>query len=69
MRYRIEYLANSADEKSVCLNTFSVGPLEQAKTDARERAPVARRMRKLDGYQIQDLENGGCVVWREQLNA
>jgi hypothetical protein len=69
MRFKIEFLEDSTNVHSVCLRTFSPGPLEQAISDAQERASVAKRMRKVDGYQIRDLDEEGRIVWLERFVA
>ena len=65
MRYRIEYLAESTNECSVCKQVLCDGALEgavaKAWTDASEATGA-------NGFQIRDLDHEARIVVLETFN-
>lgn len=64
MRFKIEYLTDCLNERSVFLTAFDLGPLEHTVERALEQAPA-----DADGAQIRDLQEAGRIVWSERKNA
>ena len=65
MRYRIEYLTESTDERSVCLTMFAEGSVGQVTEQAWRRAHEALGA---DGFQIRDLDQDGLIVMLETFS-
>jgi hypothetical protein len=62
MRYRIEFLTESTDERSVSSSVSHAGPLADVVTMANGEA----KSLKPDGYQIRDLDHVDAqIVWLE----
>lgn len=59
VRYRIEYLAESTDERSVCRTALGEGSLADATEEAWRRA---FEIDGATGFQIRDLEDDACIV-------
>lgn len=60
MRFKIQYLSESTDERSVCRSILSdAADLACAQSQARARLGLIERA--ADGYQIRDLETGKIV--------
>ena len=65
MRYRIEYLSESTDERSVCLTMLAEGSEDEAIEHAWLRAHEALGA---NGFQIRDLERDGAIVMFETFS-
>lgn len=66
MRYSIEYLRESTDERSVFATLNHAGPLED--TMALAVGGEARGDLNADGCQVRDLDDGGKIVWLQHFN-
>jgi len=69
VRYRIEFLRETAEDNSVCQVR---GPLDVELATARLQAHVwsadVREAYGATGFQIRDLRNKGCVVTLEDFD-
>ena len=69
MRYRIEYLLEPTDEKSVCHTKGAVSDdLEQATREALGSASMARKVFGATGFQIRELTTRGKIVALEYFD-
>jgi hypothetical protein len=67
VRFKIEYLTESTDEKTVCYARFvRVETLDEGGHDAWEGSFIARRMFGARGFQIRDLMRNGDIVALEK---
>jgi hypothetical protein len=65
MRYRIEYLSESTDGRSVCLTMLAAGSVDEATEQAWRRAHEAH---SANGFQIRDLDHDGAIVTFETFS-
>ncbi|GAM99264.1 hypothetical protein U91I_02910 [alpha proteobacterium U9-1i] len=68
MRYRIEYLFESTDERSVCHSAVTEGNLNDAEEAARRGRVLAQLSFGADGFQIRDLRDKGRIVSLEPFD-
>ena len=68
MRYRIEYLMQTADGDAVCQTAEAEGNLELAELQARLNGESMKRAFHAGGFQIRDLEDGGRIVALESFD-
>jgi hypothetical protein len=67
VRYRIEYLMQTAEGDTVCQTAEAEGNLELAELQARLNGENMRRAFDAGGFQIRDLEDGGRIVALESF--
>jgi|CXWL01.1.fsa_nt_gi hypothetical protein len=68
MRYRIEYLLESTDERSVCHSAVTDGDLDVVEGEARRGRVLAQLTFGADGFQIRDLGDSGRIVALEPFD-
>ena len=68
MRYRVEYLSETAAETSVCHIAETNDELEVAEMRAFLASSRMRRDFGAEGFQIRDLKSGGCIVALESFD-
>jgi len=68
MRYRVEYLWETAATQAVCHAAEVDGNLDSAELQARLGGPTAQKMFGAGGFQIRDLEDGGAIVALETFD-
>lgn len=68
MRYRVEYLAENAEEETVCVSIDAECDLTTAAWFARARGVDARKRYRAEGFQIRDLTDEGRIVALETFS-
>ena len=68
MRYRIEYLMQTARGDAVCQTAEAEGNLELAELLARLNGENMKLAFHAGGFQIRDLEDGGRIVALESFD-
>lgn len=68
MRYRVEYLKETAEEDTVCVSIDASCDLATAAWFARARGADARKRYKAEGFQIRDLDDAGRIVALETFD-
>ncbi len=68
MRYRIEYLTQTAEGDTVCQIAEAEGNLEFAELQARLNGENMKRAFQAGAFQIRDLEDGGRIVALESFD-
>jgi len=68
MRYRVEYLMETAEEDTVCVSIDAECDLVTAAWFARARGADARKRYNAEGFQIRDLDDAGRIVALEIFN-
>ena len=68
MRYRVEYLAETAEEETVCVSIDAECDLTTAAWFARARGVDARKRYRAEGFQIRDLTDEGRIVALETFS-
>jgi hypothetical protein len=68
MRYRVEFLSETAEEESVCHIAETNDELEVVEMRAFLAASRMRRDFGAEGFQIRDLKREGCIVVLESFD-
>lgn len=68
MRYRVEFLTETTQEKTVCSTIAAGADLTAAEWYARVRGAEARQKFNAGGFQIRDLEDKGRIVTLESFD-